>query len=113
VLRPLRRSPGAKAVTTGGAESLDDTQSVLPKISMFTRRKARVGALADPLDGPGQPVDAVEVAPTTLAGRSLSRVTAGSSVRITQVGYPFHCRVASKIMMCRRVVCTIQGRTRS
>jgi len=32
---------------------------------------------------------------------------------ILMVGYPFHCRVASKIMMCRRVVCTIQGRTRS
>ena len=31
----------------------------------------------------------------------------------TLVGYPFHCRVTSKIMMCRRVVCTIQGRTRS
>ncbi len=29
------------------------------------------------------------------------------------VGYPFHCRVTSKIMMCRRVVCTIQGRARS
>ncbi len=30
-----------------------------------------------------------------------------------EVGYPFHCRTHSKIMMCRRVVCTIRARTPS
>ncbi len=52
---------------------------------------------------------------TGLAGggsASLGIVVLGGA-GIVQVGYPFHCRVPVKIVMCRRVVCTIRGRTRS
>jgi len=44
---------------------------------------------------------------------AIDTTTPGGRLVFHIVGYPFHCRTHSKIMMCRRVVCTIRARTPS
>jgi len=68
------------------------------------------------LIGRGAASEAPSVAIKTLEGGTRAEVATGICSNrglIVQVGYPFHCRVPVKIVMCRRVVCTIRGRTRS
>ncbi len=68
-------------------------------------------------DDRGDPARYLTLVVTELRkGRALpinGRATESGSPYYKYVGYPFHCRTHSKIMMCRRVVCTIRARTPS